>query len=230
MARNPVWTRDELILALDLYRRLGQLGPENAEVVALSRLLRGLPLHGDSDGATYRNASGVAMKLGNFAALDPAEPGVGLTRGGRGDREVWDEYWPEPGRLSRTANAIRAAAPEAASVAGTPEEGEAESPEGRLLYRMHVRRERNRTLIAKKKAAVLATTGSLVCEVCGFDFATRYGHRGEGFIECHHRIALADAGESRTRLSDLALVCSNCHSMLHYRGNLGLDDLRRSLP
>jgi 5-methylcytosine-specific restriction protein A len=229
MARNPVWTRDELILALDLYRRLGQVGPENAEVIALSGLLRGLPLYGEGDGTTYRNASGVAMKLGNFAALDPAEPGVGLTRGGRGDREVWDEYWPDPARLSRTANAIRAAAPDAASLAAAPEEGEAESPEGRLLYRMHVRRERNRSLVAKKKAAALADTGALLCEVCGTDFAVRYGQHGEGFIECHHRVALADAGETRTRLSDLALVCSNCHSMLHYRGNLSVADLSKTL-
>ena len=41
---------------------------------------------------------------------------------------------------------------------------------------------------------------------------------GEGFIECHHVTPVSElrAG-TRTRLSDLAVVCSNCHRMLHRR-------------
>lgn len=57
--------------------------------------------------------------------------------------------------------------------------------------------------------------GRLECEVCGFDFATRYGDLGTGFIEAHHILPLAAAGPATTRLADLALVCSNCHRMLH---------------
>jgi hypothetical protein len=41
MTRNPNWTRDELILALDLYFRADcvQLGATNTAVVQLSQLL-----------------------------------------------------------------------------------------------------------------------------------------------------------------------------------------------
>jgi 5-methylcytosine-specific restriction protein A len=43
-----------------------------------------------------------------------------------------------------------------------------------------------------------------------------YGDLGAGFAECHHKLPLA-AGERRTLLSDLAIVCANCHRMLHRR-------------
>src|SRR6266542_2912051 len=39
---------------------------------------------------------------------------------------------------------------------------------------------------------------------------------GRGYIECHHVRPLAAAqGEVRTRLADLAVVCCNCHRILH---------------
>ena len=58
--------------------------------------------------------------------------------------------------------------------------------------------------------------GALRCEGCGFDFAATYGELGHGFAECHHVVPLADlrAG-SRTRLSDLVILCANCHRMIH---------------
>ena len=58
----------------------------------------------------------------------------------------------------------------------------------------------------------------LLCEACGFDFEQVYGEHGKGFIECHHTKPVSElkAGE-KTKLSDLALVCSNCHRMIHRR-------------
>ncbi len=88
--------------------------------------------------------------------------------------------------------------------------------EGNLLAKSHIVRERNRKLVQKKKKSVLQKTGRLVCEACGFDFAEKYGKRGEGVIECHHTKPLRDLKpRSTTRLSDLVLLCSNCHSMIH---------------
>jgi hypothetical protein len=43
----------------------------------------------------------------------------------------------------------------------------------------------------------------------------RYGVHGADYIECHHRIPLHVTGETQTRLADLALLCSNCHRMIH---------------
>jgi predicted HNH restriction endonuclease len=67
------------------------------------------------------------------------------------------------------------------------------------------------------RAACIAHYGAR-CQVCGLDFATRYGSRGEGFIHVHHLATLA-SGEGRTRqvdpVRDLRPVCPNCHVMLH---------------
>ncbi len=93
-----------------------------------------------------------------------------------------------------------------------------EFSEGRILKREHLRRERNKRAVKQKKKKVLQETGRLACEICGFDFAEKYGERGEGFIECHHNVPLSELGENTSiRLSDLSLVCSNCHRMIHWK-------------
>jgi hypothetical protein len=89
-------------------------------------------------------------------------------------------------------------------------------PEGRLLIKKHFSRERNQALAKKKKRAVLSITGALACEVCTLDFLEKYGELGRGFAECHHLTPLALLNKpSETRLQDLAIVCANCHRMLH---------------
>ncbi len=99
-----------------------------------------------------------------------------------------------------------------------PSAGEVSAAEGRELLRLHRIRERNRGLVARKKRMVLLESGRLACEVCGFDFEAVYGPLGEGFAECHHTRPLGrEGGARRTRLSDLAVVCANCHRMLHRR-------------
>jgi 5-methylcytosine-specific restriction protein A len=92
----------------------------------------------------------------------------------------------------------------------------AEAEEGALLTRVHRARERSRKLVQAKKKSMMEANGQLSCEACGFDFAEAYGALGEGFIECHHRRPLHSLRPNqRTSLSDLALVCANCHRMIH---------------
>jgi predicted HNH restriction endonuclease len=87
-----------------------------------------------------------------------------------------------------------------------------ETEEGRELLRQHIVRERSALLIARFKAI----HRPLKCEVCGFDFAVAYGEMGKGFIEAHHVKPLVDVRPGdKTKLEDLAAVCSNCHRMLH---------------
>ena len=63
----------------------------------------------------------------------------------------------------------------------------------------------------------MRTHGQLACETCGFDFKAMCGPHGDGYIECHHVIPLHASGETKTRLDDLILICSNCHRMIHRR-------------
>lgn len=105
------------------------------------------------------------------------------------------------------------------------------APEGRQKLATHKRRERNATLVRNKKAMVMQTKGCLECEVCGFDFNRRYGPIGEGFIECHHVEPLGMATASKmTGLDDLALVCANCHRILHRkRLEMTVEQLRQQI-
>ena len=102
-----------------------------------------------------------------------------------------------------------------------------EAAEGRVKLRKHKVRERNTRLVKAKKELVLKQTGKLACEVCGFDFLKTYGKLGAGFIECHHGVPLAELESgSVTRLSDLHLVCANCHRMLHRNNTMSVVELR----
>ncbi|MDB5133779.1 MAG: hypothetical protein JWP37_382 [Mucilaginibacter sp.] len=86
--------------------------------------------------------------------------------------------------------------------------------EEKVKMKEHKYYERDPQIIqAKKKEAIKSNI--LFCEVCNFDFKLRYGNHGNGFIECHHKSPIAKAGKRLTKLNDLALVCSNCHRMLH---------------
>ena len=88
--------------------------------------------------------------------------------------------------------------------------------EGNPHLRAHFWRERNSSIIIKKKRDVLARTGALKCEVCRFDSGKVYGKHGREFCEVHHLIPLHKAdGIVRTELIDLAIVCSNCHRIIH---------------
>lgn len=96
-------------------------------------------------------------------------------------------------------------------VAGTDED--MSGAEGTWKENMHKYRERNNSLVYKKKNEALRK-GKLFCECCNFDFSKAYPTVGSGFIECHHKIPIHQ-GARITSIDDLALVCANCHRMLH---------------
>jgi 5-methylcytosine-specific restriction protein A len=92
-----------------------------------------------------------------------------------------------------------------------------------LRLRRHFRRDRNQRVVELKKAKVLQEQGRLACEACSFDFAAVYGELGEGVAECHHRKPLGELiGRTVTRLEDLAIICANCHRILHLPKAQGL--------
>jgi hypothetical protein len=94
--------------------------------------------------------------------------------------------------------------------------GDVEFPEGKKLQQLHIKRERSPKLVRLAKASFKEKHGRLFCEVCKFDFESIYGQPGVDFIEAHHTIpvSLLPPG-AKTKVSELALVCSNCHRMLH---------------
>ena len=107
--KNPKWHRKELILALDLYFKLesGQMNKTNPEVIQLSEILNQLNVYKDKpDTLKYRNPNGVAMELNNFKAYDPNYSGVGLSRGGKLDGEIFEEFQSDFTQLKNEAYTI----------------------------------------------------------------------------------------------------------------------------
>lgn len=108
------------------------------------------------------------------------------------------------------------------------EDDESSFAEGATNYRTHRSYERDSKISRKAKVKRFAETGRLECEVCGFDFFATYGEIGLGYIEAHHRIPVSQLGaKQKTKIADLALVCSNCHRILHrYNTGKTVEELR----
>ncbi|MDE5592420.1 MAG: HNH endonuclease [Clostridiales bacterium] len=89
--------------------------------------------------------------------------------------------------------------------------------EGRQKLKQHIVRERNPGLVqAAKQKFQQEHNGKLYCEICGFDFFEVYGDIGKDYIEAHHKkpISTMKDGE-QTSIEDMAIVCSNCHRIIH---------------
>ncbi|MBX7140364.1 MAG: HNH endonuclease [Chitinophagales bacterium] len=84
MAKKNLWTRNELIVSLNLYLKLpfGKLHHNTREIIELSKLIG-------------RTPDAVAMRLSNFASVDPfhLQRGiVGLTGGRNQVEPIWNEF------------------------------------------------------------------------------------------------------------------------------------------
>jgi predicted HNH restriction endonuclease len=107
-----------------------------------------------------------------------------------------------------------------------------EFPEGRIVERTHKARERNIQVVKMAKDNFRRIYGKLFCQICGFDFGKTYGKIGEDFIEGHHTIALSDmTPDYKTKPEEIAMLCSNCHRMVHKRRPwLTMAELAKLLP
>lgn len=101
-----------------------------------------------------------------------------------------------------------------------------EAEEGEQYKSEATFRRRNTALIEAKKYI-----SDYSCEVCGMNFEEVYGDIGRKYIIAHHKNPIGNRDvASKTTMDDIALVCSNCHAMLH-RTNppLSVEELRTRL-
>lgn len=220
--RNPLWTRDEIIIVLHFYISYAPSIPskDSQEILEVSQLLRGLRSKlGGTTPEKFRNPNSVYMRLMNFCYLDPNHTSKGLAHGNKLDQEIWDLYRDDHEELEKVAGAIRSlvVSDKPLTIEDAIAIEEEDAQEGKLLAGIHRYRERDRSLATRKKRQAMNKQGFLACEACEFDFGTFYGEVGQGYMECHHTKPLSEMpieGET-TKLSDLALLCSNCHRMIH---------------
>lgn len=100
------------------------------------------------------------------------------------------------------------------------------SVEERRQYRMHRKIERN-----PRSASLAKTHHGYICQACGFDYLARYGELGRNYIEAHHLrpiSTLSEGGVVRYDVAkDFAVLCANCHRMIHRLPDPSkLDELR----
>lgn len=84
------WTRDELIVAFNLYCKIpfSKITSKNPEIINLAKIIG-------------RTPSAVALKLVNFARLDPELQKrniAGMSHGSKSEGKIWDEFhgnWEE---------------------------------------------------------------------------------------------------------------------------------------
>ncbi|MER7511494.1 HNH endonuclease [Streptomyces lavendulae] len=228
--RSPSWTWDELLLACALVVQNGwrELRVGDPAVTELSDLLRSLPLPGRAGLAAilpeYRSAGSVSRKTTDLASNHPDYAGK-PTKGGSLDKLIIKAFLHREAAMLQAARAIETGigSGQLALIPEQPDEADADgttAAEGRLLARWAISRERNPALRKRKIAQVRKLGLPLHCEVCAFDFGSVYGTLGLGYIEVHHTLPLHISGPRETKLSDLALLCANCHRMCH-RGHHG---------
>jgi len=227
------WARDELILACDLVRDNGwkELRAGDHRVAELSGLLRRPWLHPlEGRQPEFLSVNSVARKTTDLATRVPGYRGS-PTKGGRLDLVVLKEFIDDPDGMRAIASRIKelVARGETALADGGDEVEDVGAREGRLLRSVITRRERDPKLRERKIRPVLRAGALVACEVCAFDFNRTYGARGHGYIEVHHRLALYASGAVDTRLTDLVLLCANCHRMIHRGAWITPEELRTLL-
>lgn len=227
---NPKWTRDETLLALDLYLQCtGSVpGPKDPRVIKLSEIIQALPIHvGGDRKASFRNPDGVAFKMQNLRQI---ATGQGLGNVSATDREVWADYGDRPEEVHRLAELIKAEKGQELPLFAVDEVFK----EGRILTAVHLRRER-KPLLRRKLLKNRRELGALKCDVCGDGPKVNSEKFDDATFEVHHRRPLAHGdGEKETRLQDVALLCASCHRLIHRmmsveRRWIDVTDLQRAL-
>ncbi|NEQ96998.1 MAG: hypothetical protein F6K30_09770 [Cyanothece sp. SIO2G6] len=216
--QDPPWVRDELILILNLYFQHSQdnLTQNHPKIIEVSEILNSLSIHPESsDQATLRSPGDIYMQLRNFQRFELNDEQSELKSSNSLEEKIWIELSVNKENLNNLAKLIITSGYLNSPQVNVVDEEE-EFPEGKIAYREHRRRERNRKLVKKAKQARKSRDGYLRCEVCNFDFHKAYGDVGEDYIECHHTKPVSQLKpHDKTTIRDLALVCANCHRMLH---------------
>ncbi len=213
---NPHWTREEVALALELYFSLGELMPSKSdkEVIELSKFLRSLNIHDDArKNDTFRNPDGVAFKVGNLRAI---ATGKGLQNTAKMDKEVWDEFHADRVSLLHFCDQIRNGNELLTKLSDGPLEDDESVvfKEGKLLTRLHKKRERS-SKSRKELIKRLERKGDVFCRICKVRPNPILADLGLKMFECHHIVPLSSGNLCETKLSDLALLCANCHRLIH---------------
>lgn len=204
---NANFTRDEVILALDVLYFSGQtnLSGKSASIMELSSLLRDLPIYPtDNRPESFRNPVGISDQINRFRNIEKWGKRFHV---GEIFTIVDHEFADKRNELHQIAQAIRRNVPYFDSPFGDQTETE-EFPEGALLGHLH------RKVEIRDSAKLVPGKR---CEICQIDTADIYPGCGN-LMRMHLTVPItALDGKKRYGASDFITVCPNCHAALHRR-------------
>lgn len=122
-----------------------------------------------------------------------------------------ERFGPSNAGSARALLAVEAMPPVSAEdVTGT---------EGRLLVRLHRYKERDRHFSRRVRERCKSQgDGLLTCQACGATPSATYGDAGDRAMEAHHRVPIEELQpDSEVRIEDMAMLCANCHRVVHSR-------------
>lgn len=203
--RPPKWTRDEVILAVDVFFNTDEK-PTSDDIHKLSVLLKSLPIFTiEEKTSVFRNQNGVGQHLMRFR--------WGLKEGCKIHITnlflvVYNEYQNKRGELHKNAEAIKRCLPLVKNYTFGSVEETRGFQYGVILGHLH------RNLEIKHGKAILKNAER--CELCGIHPHSIYNLVNEAILETHWLVEPSDYDEGMVpQKKDMLVVCPNCHSALH---------------
>lgn len=214
--KNPAWTEEEMVLALDVYFKLDndEFHKRSRRILDLSVMLNHLDIHGRAMlSPNFRNPAGVTMILQNIASYDPERPQKGLANGSKMAKKMFEQYQNNQEKLHRLAWDVKDSIRDPMIRYGLHRYGDDYG--GELSNFVHQEYERLSNMLQVKKE-IADSRNEVVCEVCALDFNRKYGKHSGAAMSCHHdeSILRLDAVD-QTAIEDWSIVCQNCHSVMH---------------
>ena len=181
------------------------------------------------------------MKMMNFRRLDPEYTvggKVGLVRGNKLEKVVWNEFYPDRAALIAVLNAIRLGAEDfltvvdplgeiiedvvanrgetrasATSLAALQKKYVNASPEVKERVSKYIERGSVGSRLKKERAFKCQVCEALGQQSLGFKKAN-----GEYYVEAHHVMPVSGLEVGSLAASNVMVVCANHHRQMHYGG------------
>lgn len=203
--RPPKWTRDEVILAVDVFFNTDEK-PTSDDIQELSMLLNSLPIFTIEEKTdVFRNENGVGQHLMRFR--------WGLKEGCKIHitnlfLDVYNEYQYKREELHKIAEAIKRCLPLVEKYTFGSIEETMGFQYGAILGHLH------RNLEKKHGKAQLKNADR--CELCGINPRSIYNLVNEDILETHWLVDPSKYAEGMVpQKKELLVVCPNCHNALH---------------
>lgn len=212
--RQPKWTIDEVILAVNTYFEIGDVRKitlDNPLVIELSELLRSLPIHKNKD-SIFRNVAGVRMILFSIAALDDNAK-YHLKTATQLQKKVYFFYSDKKFYLKELVSAIKACLPMPFDYYNPLDSYNFMA--GNILYLYHLYLE-NKTKAAAIIKEDFYNRRKSKCTCCGIDLSICFNEKGCELLEQHYTEKIINYHNGMDILpGKFAALCPVCHKLAH---------------